>query len=955
DSNGKTGLSTITKFSVSNGPSVAVTAPEPDAIVSGILVATFTPTTTPPTTIDSVLVSVDGGDWETASGATSDSIDTRHLNDGDHILQIRVVDSNGKSALSSIVKFVVNNTPVVTITAPAETLTISGIATIQFSVTYAPGASRDTTEVSIDGGAWLPTTTALSHTWITTDYADGNHTVQIRATGDNDKTGYSIIKNYQVDNKPSTAIVAPIAGSTVAGIDTVVLTSAAVSPAVLTRWELSIDGGEFFDTLYDSTRYVLNSTTLADGSHSIQSRVTDNKGRTALSNQVLFITRNGPSVTVELPQAGDTLAGTITVNFTAEAVNPAVIESTFIAVDGGPWESTATDSTAEINSTTLADGSHILRVKAMDSMGKQAESIDRLFIVDNAPPVLASPTVSYPNKADYAKENAPVVVSVLIKDLLSGLRSDSAIILKISENDDSTLTLFMTDQGDDGDQIAGDNVFSSLFNIGTDSTGTIPYTIIAVDKLDNIDSITGVITLDNTSPTTGFELKIIDKDSSINSSSVVYYDRLRLEGRYDDQGGSGLARVFISLVNDSSEKAGSSPIVLPPEDSTVSWILDLVTGVNIIALYAEDNAGNRDSTVVQFVNKDTIIPVPTFEVSPPPEIDDDLVKFTYDDGIVVKGTYSDVGGSGLSRVYLTVQNDSADHVNTSPVEFSVLDSAFSRISTLVPGRNIISLTALDNAGNIVTISDTILFVEPKITATVGKNGGSVLSPDSTSVTIPPHALLGTTEISITRVDPIDEPKPLDTTMKLLYVAHDFSPDGLVFRKPVTLRLSYTSADLDKNQDGTRDVNPENLTVVYLDGTTWRRAGESVVDTNRQIVSVEVNHFTVFDLAEDSRELPSTFKSYWVENPVRWGTGGSDFIMELPRPGRAMLRILDMSGDLVCQVLDEKYGSAGRYPARWKGENVAGTFAGAGLYVYVFIFTDNNGKKTIVKKPVGVIR
>jgi hypothetical protein len=955
DSNGETGLSSIIKFSVSNGPSVSITAPEPDSIVAGVLVATFSPTTTAPTTIDSVLVSVDGEAWKIASGATSDSIDTRQLNEGDHILQVRVVDANGKSAVSSIVKFVVNNTPVVAITAPAETLTISGIDTVRFTVAYAPGADRDTTEVSIDGGAWRPTTGALSHTWITTDYADGNHTVQIRATGDNGKTGYSIIRTFRVDNKPRTAIVAPVAGSTVTGIDTVVLTATAVYPAVITGRELSIDGGDFFDTLYDSTRYLLNTTTLADGSHSIQSRVTDNKGRTALSNQVLFITRNSPSVTINLPLAGDTLAGTIDITFSAEAVSPAVIESTFISVDGGPWETTATDSTAQINSTTLADGSHIFRIKAVDSMKKQEESTDRLFIVDNAPPLITVPTVSYPDKADYARENAQVAISVLVKDLVSGLRSDSAITLNVPGSDEATTTLVMTDQGDDGDRVADDNVFSALFTIGTDTTGTIPYVITATDNLGNTDSITGVISLDNTAPATGFTLKIVDRDSTINSSSVIFYDRLRLEGTYTDEGGSGLSRVYISLVNDSSEKAGSSPIVLPPQDSTVSWILDLVTGVNTVTLYAEDNAGNRDSTVVQFVNRDTVTPVSSFELSPRPAVDDNHLKRTYDDKIVIKGTYADAGGSGLSRVYLTVQNDSADHVNTSPVEFSALDSAFSRIITLVPGRNIIALTALDNAGNTITLRDTLLFVEPKTTATVGKKGGSIRCPDSVSITIPAHALLGATEITITRVNPINEPKPLDTAMTLLYVAHDFSPDGLVFRKPVTLRLSYTSADLDKNQDGTRDIDPENLAVVYLDGTTWRRAGESVVDTGRGTVSVEVNHFTVFDLAEDNRELPSDLKSYWVENPVRWGTGGSDFIMELPRPGKVMLRVLDMAGDLVCQVLDEKYGSAGRYPVRWKGENVTGRFAGAGLYVYVFIYTDNSGKKTVVKKPVGVIR
>ncbi len=61
--------------------------------------------------------------------------------------------------------------------------------------------------------------------------------------------------------------------------------------------------------------------------------------------------------------------------------------------------------------------------------------------------------------------------------------------------------------------------------------------------------------------------------------------------------------------------------------------------------------------------------------------------------------------------------------------------------------------------------------------------------------------------------------PLNKTLTLLNVAHDFGPNGTVFRKPVQLTLPYTAADLDQDQDGRCDIDPAKLIVVFWDGGT----------------------------------------------------------------------------------------------------------------------------------------
>lgn len=847
DSYGRSADSRSCKITTANSPSVVLTAPTPDSLLSGTVEVLFSATAIPSASIVRREVYIDGGLLDTTTAAGTYSWNTLAINDGQHAVQVRVLDSNGKRARSETVLVTVHNTPVVTITQPAETTVVSGVDTIRFTVDYAPGDSRDTTEVSFDGGGWVASTGALSHAWITTDFLDGSHTVQVRATGGNGKTGYSRIRHYLVDNRPRVAIDAPLPGAVVAGLDTVEFSAVAVSPAAIIKREISIDGGSWTDSLVDSASRAINTVDWEDGTHSVQVRATDNRGHVGHSQQVLFVTRNAPSVAVLAPEASDTLDDTILVRFRAEAVAPAVIESTLVSVDGGAYRSTDTDSTARIFSGPLADGSHVFKLKVKDDRGKVGESDERLFVVDNAPPIVADPKVVYPDGASTARRGAEVLVTVLVKDLIAGLDRDSAVVLTSKELASSPVTYLLHDDGQEGDVVAGDHVFSSKVTVDTDSSGRIAYTVRGTDRLRNSVRLEAAIILDNQLP-------------------------------------------------------------------RISCVLE-----------------------------------------PEPEImGAGTVLKTYFDKLVMKGSYSDPGGAGLAAVFVAVRNDSGKHVNNSPIDLSLSDSLFSRVIHLVPDTNRITLSAADHAGNDTSVTVTVVYLEPKATKVVDAKGGEVESPDGAGVVVPKHALLGPVEITITKVDPIEQPKPLDPDLVLLNVGHDFGPDGAAFRKPVTLTLAYTEADLDKDQDGARDIDPLKLTMVFWDGETWRSAGKAEVDTAERTVSVAVNHFTMYDLAVNNGERPRKLKVYWTHNPVRAGKG-SFFTYEIPKEGKVSLRILDLAGDLVYTVIPfETTKEAGSHSEAWYGQNVSERFAGAGLYVYVFTYNDGS-KSTVIRKPVGVLK
>ncbi len=851
DSKGKTAESALISVTTANSPSVNITSPTPDAVLTGTVTVQFNAAAVSPAILTKREIYVDGGLLDTSTTDSTYLWNTLNYNDGQHTVQIKVTDSNGKTGESAIVSVTLKNTPTVAITGPSDTSVINGIDTVTFTVDYPPGSSRDTTEISFNGGDWIPTTASLSHVWITTDYLDGSHTVQVRATGTNGKTGYSQIKHVRIRNTPLVTITAPSPGAVISGVDTVRYTIAPVLPAIIVNREISIDGGAWTDSLVDSTMYIISTVDWADGTHSVQVRATDDRGRIGYSLQLLFITRNEPSVTVLLPVAGDTLCDTILVTFKAVAVDPALIENTYISIDGGAYTLTETDSTARINSHLLADGSHIFKLRVVDNKDKKGESDERLFIVDNSPPLVADPKILYPDNASSAKLNSNILVTALVKDLIAGLKADSAVTLTSDFLDTSgTVTYILHDNGLNGDLVANDNIYTTSLTINTDTTGTIGYSITADDNLGNTITLTSVIQLDNT----------------------------------------------------------------PPVVSPFEWI-------------------------------------------PDPEASTLPGDVTYFDKLILRGTYSDEGGSELDRVFISVKNDSGNHVNNSPIELAPKDSAYSRIITLVPGLNFIAREAQDKAGNKTARHDTITYIEPKATKVVGKNGGTVQSPNGVTVTIPQHALLKSKEITITKVDPIDEPEPVDPNVQLLAVPHEFGPDGLTFRKPITITLSYTDADLDIDQDGVNDFDPSKFTVVFWDGETWLNAGDAKVDLVNRLVSITVNHFTMFDIAEIEQSVSSELIAYWTHNPVK-SNNGSNFVYKVPASGTVSLSIIDLAGDLVYQLIAKRtpVTAGNEVPFKWSGANVAERFAGAGLYVYVFTYTNAaTGKSTVIRKPIGLLK
>ncbi len=100
-----------------------------------------------------------------------------------------------------------------------------------------------------------------------------------------------------VDNPPSVSIVNPADGSTVSGVVTIQVDATdAEDPVGTLAVEVSIDGGAWQATTYNSGSgyYELDwdTTTVADGSHTIDARATDSAANTSYASQVTVTVDN---------------------------------------------------------------------------------------------------------------------------------------------------------------------------------------------------------------------------------------------------------------------------------------------------------------------------------------------------------------------------------------------------------------------------------------------------------------------------------------------------------------------------------------------------------------------------------------------------------------------------------------------------------------------------------------
>jgi hypothetical protein len=145
-------------------------------------------------------------------------------------------------------------------------------------------------------GAVVATDTAspYSFSWNTTTAANGTHTLQSRASDAAGNAGTSGTVSVTVSNDttaPATAITAPAAGATLSGTTTV--TASATDNVGVTSVEFLLDGAVVATDTASPYSFSWNTTTAANGAHTLQSRASDAAGNAGASSVVSVTVSNG--------------------------------------------------------------------------------------------------------------------------------------------------------------------------------------------------------------------------------------------------------------------------------------------------------------------------------------------------------------------------------------------------------------------------------------------------------------------------------------------------------------------------------------------------------------------------------------------------------------------------------------------------------------------------------------
>lgn len=191
---------------------------------------------------------------------------------------------------------------------------------------------------------------------------------------------------------PTVSITTPGSGAGVAG--TITVSGKASDNAVLAGVAVKVDAGAYQTATGTSAWSApVDSTAYANGTHTITAQATDGAGNKTTTSVTVSVQNTTaappppadttpPAVAFSAPGAGATVAGTTAVSGTAS--DDTAVAGVATSVDGGPWTA-ASGSTAwswSWNTTTLANGTHTVAVRATDSAGN-ATVASRSFTVSN--------------------------------------------------------------------------------------------------------------------------------------------------------------------------------------------------------------------------------------------------------------------------------------------------------------------------------------------------------------------------------------------------------------------------------------------------------------------------------------------------------------------------------------------------------------------------------------------
>ena len=295
-----------------------------------------------------------------ASPTTNAFTDTA-LADGTYLYEVSAVDDAGESTSKASISATVNNEPP---SAPTNlTATVNGS---NVNLTWDAVADATSYNVYRDGSLIAsPTTNAFTDTTL----ADGTYLYEVSAVDDAGESTSKASVSATVNNEPPTA---PTNLTASANADNVNLTWNTVDDA--TSYNVYRDSS----LLESTTTNTFTDTTLADGTYLYEVSAVDAAGESTSKASVSATVNNVP------PTVPTNLSASVNgsnVNLTWDAVADATSYNVYR--DGSLIASPTTNAFTD---TTLADGTYLYEVSAVDDAGESTSKASVSATVNNEPP-----------------------------------------------------------------------------------------------------------------------------------------------------------------------------------------------------------------------------------------------------------------------------------------------------------------------------------------------------------------------------------------------------------------------------------------------------------------------------------------------------------------------------------------------------------------------------------------
>lgn len=402
----------------------------------------------------------------------------------------------------------------------------------------------------------------------------GDHTITVKAvdTAGNERTGWVDISVTNATDEPPLSFTPTFTPSAFTTSTTPQVVFTTTDDSAVTRYEVQVDGGAYTE---QSSPYQL--PTLAEGAHLVSVRAYDDADQVTVGSATVTVDLTSPaSFTPVFSVSSPTSDSTPTITFsTTDSVG---IHHYEIKVDSGSFVTHSSPYTI----STVADGDHVVTVRAYDAAGNYSESSASIQ-TDATQPAVFTPTLN-----------------------VSSPTSDQTPILSFSTTDANGVASYQlrVDGGSFSTQ-------TSPYQFSTLSEGSHTVTVRAFDGVGNSRDASLSFDVDLAGPE-AFTPTFNVQSPTQNTTPILSFSTTDTDGidRYEVSVDNGVFAQQASPYTLSTLLQGTHTVRVRAYDTlenvteeSVSIIID-TTGPTI-SITADDKISNTDISDIQLSTSDT--------------------------------------------------------------------------------------------------------------------------------------------------------------------------------------------------------------------------------------------------------------------------------------------------------------------------------------------------------------